>query len=87
MSKRVNIMLPEKTVAILDRVAPKGQRSSFISKAVLHFVESQGKQSLRQQLQAGYRANAEESLRIAADWFPLEEEAWRRSRVTSIKKK
>ena len=87
MSKRVNIMLPEKTLAILDRVAPKGQRSSFISKAVLHFVESQGKQSLRQQLQAGYRANAEESLRIAADWFPLEEEAWRRSRVTSIKKK
>jgi CopG family transcriptional regulator/antitoxin EndoAI len=87
MSKRINIMLPEKTVAVLDRVAPKGQRSSFISRAVLHFVESQGKRSLRQQLKAGYQANAEESLRIAAEWFPLEEEAWRKSRATSTKKK
>ncbi len=87
MSKRVNIMLPEKTVAILDRVAPKGKRSSFISSAVLHFVESQGKRSLRRQLKAGYQANAEESLRIAMEWFPLEEEAWRRSRATSTKKK
>jgi len=87
MSKRINIMLPDRTVAILDRVAPKGQRSSFISRAVLHFVESHGKKSLRQRLQAGYQASAEESLRIAAEWFPLEEEAWQRSRATSTKSK
>jgi CopG family transcriptional regulator/antitoxin EndoAI len=87
MSKRVNIMLPERTIAVLDRVAPKGRRSSFISRAVLHFVESQGRQSLRQQLKAGYQANAEESLKIATEWFPLEEEAWRKSRATSTKRK
>jgi CopG family transcriptional regulator/antitoxin EndoAI len=87
MSKRVNIILPDKTVAILDRVAPKGKRSSFISRAVLHFVESQGKQSLRQQLKAGYQANAEESLGIAMEWFPLEEEAWQRSRATGTRKR
>ena len=54
--------------------------SRFVSEAVLHFVETQGKQSLRQQLKAGYQANADENLRIALEWFPLEEEAWQVSR-------
>ena len=80
MSKRINIMLPEKTLAVLDRVAPKGNRSQFVSRAVLHYVETQGKQSLREQLKAGYLANADENLRIAAEWFPLEEEVWQKSR-------
>ena len=78
MSKRINIMLPEKTLAVLDRVASKGNRSSFVSAAVLHYVETQGKQSLREQLKAGYLANADENLKIAAAWFPLEEQAWQK---------
>ena len=81
MSKRINIMLPEKTLAVLDRVASKGNRSRLVSDAVLHYVETHGKQSLRQQLKAGYTANADESLKIAAEWFPLEEEAWQNSRA------
>jgi CopG family transcriptional regulator/antitoxin EndoAI len=76
MNKRINVMLPERTLAVLDRVATRGNRSRFVSEAVLHYVETQGKQSLRQQLKAGYVANADENLKIAADWFPLEEEAW-----------
>ena len=79
MSKRINIMLPEKTLAVLDRVAPRGNRSHFVSRAVLHYVETQGKQNLREQLKAGYLANADESLKIAAEWFPLEEQAWQKS--------
>jgi CopG family transcriptional regulator/antitoxin EndoAI len=78
MSKRINIMLPERTLAVLDRVAPRGNRSRFVSQAVLHYVETRGKQSLREQLKAGYLANADENLRIAAEWFPLEEEAWQK---------
>jgi CopG family transcriptional regulator / antitoxin EndoAI len=77
MSKRINIVLPDETVAVLDRVAVKGARSRFIDQAVRHYVETQGKRSLREQLKAGYRANAERDLTIAAEWFPLEEEAWR----------
>jgi CopG family transcriptional regulator / antitoxin EndoAI len=80
MSKRINIVLPETTLRVLDRVAPKGDRSRFISEAVLHYVESKGKQSLREQLKAGYQANAKESLKIAMEWFPLEEEAWRKAK-------
>ena len=79
MSKRINIMLPERTLAVLDRVAPRGNRSRFVSQAVLHYVETQGKQSLREQLKAGYLANADENLRIAEEWFPIEEEAWQKS--------
>jgi CopG family transcriptional regulator/antitoxin EndoAI len=80
MSKRINIVLPETTIKVLDRVAPKGNRSRFISQAVLHYVKTAGQQRLREQLKVGYQANAEESLDMAAEWFPIEEEAWHKSR-------
>ena len=76
MSKRINVILPDATVAVLGRVAAKGARSRFIDRAVRYYVETQSKQSLREQLIAGYRANAERDLAMAAEWFPLEEEAW-----------
>jgi CopG family transcriptional regulator/antitoxin EndoAI len=79
MSRRINITLPEKTLAVLDRVTRRGNRSRFVSKAVLHYIETQGKRSLREQLRAGYQANADENLSIALEWFPLEEEAWQKS--------
>jgi CopG family transcriptional regulator / antitoxin EndoAI len=77
MSKRINIVLPDKTLAVLDRVAARGTRSRFIDRAVRHFVETQSRRTLREQLRAGYRANAGRDLAIAAEWFPLDEEAWR----------
>jgi CopG family transcriptional regulator/antitoxin EndoAI len=76
MSKRINIILPDATVAVLDRVASRGTRSRFIDRAVRHYVETRGRASLREQLKAGYRANAERDLAMAAEWFPLEEEVW-----------
>ena len=42
-------------------------------------AESQGKASLQEQLKVGYQANAERNLAVAAEWFPLEEEAWQAS--------
>jgi CopG family transcriptional regulator / antitoxin EndoAI len=85
MSKRINILLPEKTVAVLDRVTTKGDRSRFIDRAVLHYIEPRGKQSLREKLKEGYQANAERDLAIAAEWFPLEEEAWETFEKTARK--
>lgn len=76
MSKRINVILPESTLAILDRVAPKGQRSQFVSQAVLHFVETQGRNALRGRLKREALANAERDLAMAAEWFPLEEESF-----------
>ena len=75
MSRRLNIVLPDTTVAILDRVAPKGNRSKFISEAVIHLVETREKKKFRAELKAGYIANAEYDREIAAEWAPLEDEA------------
>jgi CopG family transcriptional regulator/antitoxin EndoAI len=67
VSKRINVMLPDRTLAVLNRVAPRGGRSRFVSEAVLHFVATNGRRNLGEQLKLGYQANAEESLKIAAE--------------------
>ena len=77
MSKRINVVLSDQALAVLDRVAPKGSRSRIISRAILHFVESQGKENLRARLKREALANAERDVSMAAEWFPLEEEAIR----------
>ena len=87
MSKRINVMLPDETLAVLDRVTSRGGRSRFVSRAVLHYVQSRAKQNLRERLKAGYQANAQENLKIALEWFPLEEEAWQKSRPTTKSRK
>jgi hypothetical protein len=77
MNRRINIVLSEKTLAVLDRVTSKGSRSRFINRAVLHLVDAEGRQNLRARLKAEAIDNAERDLAIAAEWFPLEEEASR----------
>ena len=64
-------------MAVLDRVAAKGSRSRFISRALMHLVETEGRANLRERLKAEALANAERDLAIVAEWFPLEEEAAR----------
>jgi CopG family transcriptional regulator/antitoxin EndoAI len=76
MSKRINVTLPDKTVAILDRVTTKRSRSRFIDRAVRQLVETEGRANLRSRLKEEAIANADRDLAMAAEWFPLEEEAW-----------
>jgi CopG family transcriptional regulator/antitoxin EndoAI len=75
MNKRINVILPTATVAVLDRVAARGSRSALIDRAIRQYVETHGRQNLRERLKQEALANAERDLQIAADWFPLEEEA------------
>jgi CopG family transcriptional regulator/antitoxin EndoAI len=75
MNKRLNITLPEDTVRLMDRVAGKGRRSSLIDRAVRRYVREESRANLRKQLAASYKANAEEDLQLAQEWFPLEEQA------------
>jgi CopG family transcriptional regulator/antitoxin EndoAI len=82
MSKRLNIIVPDATLAVLDRVAPRGMRSSFISAAVLHYVKTRSRKNLRERLKQEALANAARDLELAQGWFPLEEEAWRAGRST-----
>ena len=76
MNKRINVILPSTTVAVLDRVATRGSRSALIDRAIRHYVETQGRRNLRERLKQEALVNAERDLQMAADWFPLEEEAW-----------
>jgi CopG family transcriptional regulator/antitoxin EndoAI len=78
MSKRINIILPDSTMAVLDRVVPRGNRSRFIDRAVLGLVKSEGTANLKERLKAGALANAKLNLELAEEWFPVEQEAWQR---------
>ncbi|MCC6586753.1 MAG: hypothetical protein IT168_08690 [Bryobacterales bacterium] len=79
MNKRVNVLLPEETIRVLDSVAPKGNRSRVISDAVLYYVSRRGKSKLAEQLKAGAIANRERDLEIAQEWFTVDEQTWQRS--------
>jgi CopG family transcriptional regulator / antitoxin EndoAI len=87
MSRRVNVVLPDETVQVLDRIAPKGNRSRLISDAVMYYVSSRGKSNLAKQLKAGYQQNTQRDIEIAQEWFPLEEEAWQKNTTPRASRK
>ena len=76
LNKRINVILPTTTVAVLDKVAAKGNRSALIDRAIRYYVNTQSAQTLRQRLKQEALATAGRDLQMAAEWFPLEEEAW-----------
>ncbi len=80
MSKQINVILPDETVKVLNRVAAPGARSRFIAQAVTHYIQSRSTANLKERLKEGYLANAKLNMELAEEWFPLEEEAWRTGR-------
>ena len=72
MNRRLNISLPERTVALIDRVAGKGRRSALIDRAVVRYIQEESRANLRKQLAAGARARADRDLQLAEEWFPVE---------------
>jgi metal-responsive CopG/Arc/MetJ family transcriptional regulator len=86
MNKRINVILPATTVAVLDRVSSKGNRSALIDRAIRHYVKTQSRQNLRDRLKQEAVTNAERDLQMAAEWFPAEEEAWQLAQGRKKKK-
>jgi CopG family transcriptional regulator / antitoxin EndoAI len=80
MQRRLNITLPEETVALIDRIAKTGGRSRLIDQAIREFVERRQTASLRKHLEEGARRRASRDLAIAEDWSLLEDEAWQKHR-------
>jgi CopG family transcriptional regulator/antitoxin EndoAI len=76
MSRRLNISLPDETVRLLDRVAAKGERSQVIAEAVTRYVVEVGKTRLRKRMKERAQKRAVLDVRIAEEWFPIDEEAW-----------
>lgn len=79
MHRRINITLPEETVSLIERVAAKGDRSRFIAEAVAHYVGTTGRAQLRKRLREGAIRRAQRDLRLAQEWFVLDEEGWQKS--------
>ena len=86
MNQRINVILPTATVAVLDKVATKGNRSALIDRAIRHYIKTQSRQSLRERLKQEALTNADRDLQMATEWFPLEEEAWQLARGQKKKK-
>ncbi len=74
--RRINITLPEETVEILSVIVDKGSRSRFIDAAIKTHVKNLGQKSLRERVEEGAIARAERDLKMAQEWFHLEEELW-----------
>ena len=73
---RINITLPDETVALLESVAEKGKRSSFIDTAIRKHARDLKKQGLRARLKTGAIERAERDLAIASEWSELEDDLW-----------
>jgi len=76
MHRRLNISLPEETIRLLDRVAPKGDRSYVIAEAVTRYVAEIGKARLRKLMKERAVRRADLDLQIAEEWFPIDQETW-----------
>ena len=87
MSKRINVILRDETVRVLDRVAPKGNRSRLIEEAVMHYVSSRAKSNLAERLKEGAQANASRDSKIAEEWFSIDEDAWQPKQPAQKRKK
>ena len=78
MHRRLNITLPEDTVRLIERVAPKGDRSHFIAEAIRFYVSETGRANLKKRLREGAFRRAERDRKLSQEWFFIEEETWRR---------
>jgi CopG family transcriptional regulator / antitoxin EndoAI len=74
--RRINITLPESTVAMLETIVDKGSRSTFIDEAIKDRAKRLKQQSVRELLKEGAIVHRERDLEIAREWFHLEEELW-----------
>src|SRR5262249_51841017 len=79
MRRRVNVSLSEESLRLMDR-AGAGNRSRFIEEAIRVYVLRRGRSSLARALKEGALRRADEDLATASEWFPLEDEAWRKRR-------
>ena len=77
--RRINISLPHSTVAMIDRLARKGDRCRLIQQAVDHYVEAVGHKRIRGMLIEGGMKRAARDRSLAEEWFAIDDAAWENS--------
>jgi len=78
--ERINITLPEETIELLDRLAPKGGRSRLVNMAVRRYISERSKQNVEKLMKEGAIKWAGRNREIAEEWFHVDEEAWQKSK-------
>jgi CopG family transcriptional regulator/antitoxin EndoAI len=78
--RRINITLPDEALRLVDRIAPRGDRSRFIAEAISHYATATRRAQLRRRLREGAVRRAERDRSLALDWFELEQEVRPRRR-------
>lgn len=80
--QRVNIILPQETLDLLDAVSKKGERSRIIDIAVRDYVSRAGKLRVRKLLAEGARVRNTRDLDIARTWGKLNDtnDVWQRKK-------
>lgn len=74
--EKVTLTLPTTLLETAREMTPARGLSKFVAEAVEYFIETKNRQILREELIAGYKAMAEESLAITKEWEPIGDEAW-----------
>lgn len=75
-SKRVNVIFPQETLQMIDKVVKHGNRSSLIDEAVRFYIDEIGKTNLRSRLKEGAQKRKHRDLEVTKEWFLTEKEAW-----------
>lgn len=73
IQQRVNIVLPQETLDLLDMVSKKGERSRVIDIAVRDYVSRAGKLRVRKLLALGAEVRNSRDLDIAREWGKLKD--------------
>ncbi|MCL5773750.1 MAG: hypothetical protein M1536_05150 [Firmicutes bacterium] len=73
--KRVTFSLSEEIINLLNKSASENKKSDFVEKAISDYAGRIQKDALNKRLKEGYLANAEQDIKIAEEFYPLEQEA------------
>lgn len=76
MTKRINVIMPTDTVRTIDRMVRPGQRSEFITRAVEHYVATQGAEAIQKLLEVTAVRDRDLDQQVAVDWFEVDLQAW-----------
>ena len=76
MQRRINVSLSEEAIRLLDRLAPKGDRSRFLDELVKRTARDRAQ--LRAQLKERAIRRADLDRLVAAEWDPVADEVWRK---------
>ena len=76
--RRINIVVPERILEVIDRLAPPGQRSRFIERAVEHYVATASPEALEERLKQAAIRDRDIDLEISRDWFAVDREQWQK---------